>query len=536
MVSFSRKKNGGTKRKRRIFQKQKNDSERLIHMTEFSSPITVSAVLNGKDISGDALTKLGINITVDADGKIFITSPETEVSFVKLTFPRTFSKDALIYGDAFERGYGDLRWEKDRRDVLRWYMIATDNGEHLGCGVKTLPNALCSWLVSDDSIQLICDIRCGTDAICHSEPLFVAQTVFVNGNGCLHTFCRDFCTKMCDKPSVCDRPVFGANDWYCNYGESSEEKILRAAKFTVRCADGLPCKPFMVVDDGWEVNRHDGFIGGEWNDSNENFGCMKELAAKISAIGAIPGIWFRPLQSKKDLPDECFTDKSDFRLDPSHPKVLETVAEDIRRFYDWGFRLVKYDFVTDDIFRLWGKDMPEDYFIGSHPLFDKTKTTAQIIKNFYKTIRDNAPADMVLLSCNAIGHLVTGYANIQRTGDDTSGRDWDRTREMGVNTLAFRMMQHMTFFEADADCVGITAEVPLEMNKRWLDVLSKSSTPLFFSIAEDCETEEVAALVTEAFGNAIRYRSASVPTDWLGTLTPCEWDSDAGHDTYSWNM
>lgn len=505
-------------------------------MTKYITPTLITAVSNGKDISGDALAELGISITVDGDGKIFLSSPDTEVSFVKLTFPRTFSEDALIYGDAFERGYGDLRWENDRRDPLRWYMIATDGGKHLGCGVKTLPNALCTWLVSDGAVQLRCDVRCGTVAIRHSERLFVAQLVFDEGSGCLHTFCHDFCAKMCDNPSVCDRPVFGANDWYCNYGESSEEKILRAAKFITDCARGLPYKPFMVVDDGWEVNRHDGFIGGEWNDSNEKFGCMKELAAKISELGAIPGIWFRPLQSKKDLPDECFTDKSDFRLDPSHPEVLETVAEDIRRFYEWGFRLVKYDFVTDDIFRLWGKDMPMDYFEGEHPLFDKTKTTAQIIKNFYKTIRDNAPEDMVLLSCNAIGHLVTGYANIQRTGDDTSGRDWERTKEMGINTLAFRMMQHMTFFEADADCVGITKDVPLEMNKRWLDVLSKSSTPLFFSIEKECETEEVAALVKEAFGNAVRCRNASVPTDWLNTVTPCEWDSDAGHDTYSWDM
>ncbi|PYT32182.1 MAG: hypothetical protein DMG58_10690 [Acidobacteria bacterium] len=42
----------------------------------------------------------------------------------------------------------------------------------------------------------------------------------------------------------------------------------------------------------------------------------------------------------------------------------------------------------------------------------------------------------------------------------TSGRDWNRTRRMGVNTLAFRGVQHGAFFATDADCVGIMAAVP----------------------------------------------------------------------------
>ena len=37
-----------------------------------------------------------------------------------------------------------------------------------------------------------------------------------------------------------------------------------------------------------------------------------------------------------------------------------------------------------------------------------------------------------------------------RTGDDTSGRIWERTRRMGVNTLAFRLPQHNAFYHIDA--------------------------------------------------------------------------------------
>ena len=51
--------------------------------------------------------------------------------------------------------------------------------------------------------------------------------------------------------------------------------------------------------------------------------------------------------------------------------------------------------------------------------------------------------------------------HIQRTGDDTSGKTWERTRVMGVNTLAFCLPQHGVFYEIDADCVGIMGADPL---------------------------------------------------------------------------
>ena len=55
--------------------------------------------------------------------------------------------------------------------------------------------------------------------------------------------------------------------------------------------------------------------------------------------------------------------------------------------------------------------------------------------------------------CNTIGHLSVGLFDASRTGDDVSGREWERTRRMGVNTLAYRLPQHKTFFQLDADCV-----------------------------------------------------------------------------------
>ena len=84
-----------------------------------------------------------------------------------------------------------------------------------------------------------------------------------------------------------------------------------------------------------------------------------------------------------------------------------------------------------------------------------------------------------------MSHLSAGLFEICRVGDDTSGTEWARTRKMGVNTLAFRGAQHGAFYVADADCVGVTNAVPWSLNRQWLDLLARSGTMLFVSLAPD---------------------------------------------------
>ena len=147
-------------------------------------------------------------------------------------------------------------------------------------------------------------------------------------------------------------------------------------------------------------------------------------------------------------------------------------------------------------------------------------------------IRQELLDDVVLIGCNTLSHLSAGYFEIQRTGDDTSGIEWARTKKMGVNTLAFRMCQHNTFYAHDADCVGITTEIDWNKNKQWLDVLAKSATPLFVSIADDAFSDEVKSAITEAFKIASVNTTISRPVDWIENKTPQEWISAFGRDEY----
>src|SRR5205085_2478742 len=190
-------------------------------------------------------------------------------------------------------------------------------------------------------------------------------------------------------------------------------------------------------------------------------------------------------------------------LDPSVPDVREKVAADITRLRQWGFELVKHDYTTFDIFGQWGYQMGaaltrDGWTFASGP----GRTTAEVIDELYRTIRA-AAGDSLVIGCNTVSHLSAGHFEICRVGDDTSGTDWARTRKMGVNTLAFRGAQHGAFYVADADCVGVTTAVPWSLNRRWLDLLARSGTMLFVSLAPDALSAEAkrdlrAALATAA--------------------------------------
>ena len=151
----------------------------------------------------------------------------------------------------------------------------------------------------------------------------------------------------------------------------------------------------------------------------------------------------------------------------------------------------------------------------------------------YRAIRE-ASGDAVLIGCNAIGHLCAGLVEINRTGDDTSGRDWRRTRQFGVNTLAFRSIQNGTFYVSDADCVGLTGLVPWELNQRWMHLLAHSGTPLFISWDPSQDTEEVRAAVCGALRVNSRQEDRLIPLDWMENNCPRRWNLNGEEVTVDW--
>ncbi len=467
---------------------------------------------------------------------VSVTADRSEPRYVILRWLYETQGAVQLLGDAWERSYGDLAWrgiEPDR--AMPWYFLLDSKDGVYGFGVKVRPRAMCHWLFDSEGISLVLDLRCGGVGVRLQGRTIEAATVVYReyGHGDAFDAACDFCGVMSPSPLTVSEPVYGANNWYYAYGNSSYEDIISDSRYIAKLTEGLSNRPYMVIDDGWEIHR----VCGPWEVGNERFPDMKQLMADMKECGVKPGIWFRPLTDANERFKDChFLRGQKGALDPTHPDVLANIAESVSRFRDWGCQLLKHDFSSCDTTSLWGKDtyrrfVPEK---DTWSFYDRTVTTAEALMTLYETIY-RAADEMVVLGCNCVNHLCVGYVHLNRIGDDTSGQQWERTRFMGVNALAFRLPQHHHFFEVDADCVGVTAQVPWELNRRWLELLAGSGTPLFVSCKQQDITWEMEKDLREAMVIASQQKDVLKPLDWKYNSTPKHWLKNGQPITYSWS-
>ncbi len=483
-----------------------------------------------------------------ADGdtrRISLRAPGAAVLRLQLRWRADVPANMHYLADHWERGYGDLAWRTLVPErPMPWYFLAHDGEVTHAYGVMTQANSLCCWQVDDRGISLWIDVACGGTGVRLGERELHACTVISrrglpgeSASAAAHHFAK----RMCPSPRMPASPAYGANDWYYAYGKNTAEGILRDAHTLVELSPGGANRPFQVIDAGWSKHNKTGCDGGPWNLGNANFPDMPGLAASMRALGVRPGIWCRPLLYEEDLPASLLLPRNRFPvhershlLDPTVPAALERIGDDIRRFREWGYELVKHDFSTWDILGRWGFAMGFEVTDPGWHFADRSRTTAEAVLALYRTIRE-AAGDMAIIGCNTIGHLAAGLVELNRTGDDTSGKSWERTRKMGVNTLAFRAHQHGAFFAVDADCVGLTTKVPWELNRQWLDLLARSGTPLFVSADPEALGADQRAALKEAFAFAAEPRALAEPLDWMYSTAPSYWrfgDESAHYDWY----
>ena len=178
-----------------------------------------------------------------------------------------------------------------------------------------------------------------------------------------------------------------------------------------------------------------------------------------------------------------------------------------------------------------GADMTEP---GWH-FHDQALTNAEILLRHYRALRE-AAGDAVLIGCNTIGHLGAGFFEVQRIGDDTSGRVWERTRRMGVNTLAYRLAQNGAFFACDPDCAAHTEKTPWELDRQFLDLVARSGTALFVSADPRKVNPEQKAAFRAAMQLALSGGEPGKcePLDWLYNTSPEYWLVGNERVTYRW--
>jgi alpha-galactosidase len=221
-------------------------------------------------------------------------------------------------------------------------------------------------------------------------------------------------------------------------------------------------------------------------------------------------------------------------LDPTIGENIERIKKIIKTYKQWGYELVKHDYTTYDVFGQWGFEMIDALTAPGWQFNDNTRTNAEIILNLYNAIREAAD-NMYLIGCNTMSHLSAGIFELNRIGDDTSGKEWERTRKMGVNTLGFRMMQHKTFYEADGDCVGLTKDVHWDRNKNWMQLLAQSSTPLFISAQPDAVGRAQMNFIKQSFAEAAVEQQVAEPLDWLTNKLPSKWRLNGKEVDFDWS-
>lgn len=453
-------------------------------------------------------------------------------------------------GDAWERSYGDLAWRSFVPErVMPWYFATYDGSSTHGYGVRTGAAAFCFWQLDPRGISLWLDVSNGGSGVLLGQRELHTATVLTR-QGHPDELPLDaiaaFCKAMCPNPRLPQQPIFGTNDWYYAYGKNTAEGILRDTDLIVSLSPQNRAKtgprPFSVIDDGWQGN---GTIE-EGEKGNIRFPSMARLSEQIRSRGARPGIWIRPIQAPRGTDPNLLLPLTRFHsanasdnqaaYDPTIPEALKAVLEKVTQVVTWKYDLIKHDYSTYDLLGQWGLDM------GAYPtrpgwhFHDRTRTNAEIILDLYRSIRTTAGDQILLLGCNTVGHLAAGLFELQRTGDDTSGQDWERTRRMGVNTLAYRLPQHRTFFVMDADCVGLTKSIPWNLNRQWMDLLARSGTAFFLSPSPDAIGPEQISAIRDALAVAASGESNGHPTDWLQTTTPEHWNfhqSQAKADTIS---
>lgn len=470
----------------------------------------------------------------DGTLSVFLTATNDRPQFVTLNWRFKTAEDLYILGDAWERSYGDLCFKKlsENGRPMPWYFAATNKTETYCFGVKTQPNAFVCFTYTADGVTATIDCRNGGGGV-KLAGRTVKLCTFVFAHYALPPFeslCA-YCKTLCTHPLLPKDKVYGGNDWYYAYGDNSYAQIVRDATLQAELAEGIPNRPFMVVDDGWE---RDGFLGPY--EPNEKFGDMRSLAAEIKALGVRPGIWARLLDNQSPfIADDMRILRGGERvyLDPTIADVQTLLRSWIGKIRSWGYELLKHDFSTYDLFGDFGGQLTDTItnYTGWH-FADETKTNAEITLDFYRLIRE-ACGDMLILGCNTVSHLCAGLVHINRTGDDTSGREWARTRQMGVNTLAFRLAQNRAFYIVDADCVGILKDnITWEKNVQWLDVLSKSDTALFASCGTLNDVQK--ADMKQAY-REIQKDHDTQPLDIYENLTPHEWLVDGQVVRYNWD-
>ncbi|MBR6502920.1 MAG: hypothetical protein IKT42_05700 [Clostridia bacterium] len=490
-------------------------------------------------------TRADVKCVVENDLlNVYLNTNGDAVKYVRMRWNGDISDVQTLLGDASARILSDdVLWRSFLpHHKMVWY-FHTNDGECLhSYGVKTGCNCMVYWYADPYGITVLLDTRNGSGGVVCDE-LLCAQIVSRKGvaGEDMYKAAHAFCKMMCDKPKLPSTPIYGYNDFYWSYSAAEEKVVLDGAKTLGELTRGFKHRPFMMIDDGWQIAHVRGkYNGGPWHLTSDNFGSMSETADKVHNFGCSAGIWVRPLLTLQHVPEEA-TFKSPYQsngitLDPSHEYSRQKIYDDIKMISGWGYDMIKHDFTFLDMFGMTRIDMYGLLMTDNWPqhFYDRSKTNAQIVKELYQTIQD-AAGDTLVMGCNTPNHLVAGIHAIQRSGGDTSGRHFEISRRYGLHSM-MRLPQNNAFFKTDPDCAVFTEKVSKELGFNYLEMAAITGSATFASVkpgildvAEQSRLQEIFAIA-----DTIEYPDYATITDWTRTAAPSKFEYKGEKYDYNW--
>lgn len=295
--------------------------------------------------------------------------------------------------------------------------------------------------------------------------------------------------------------ITGYCDWYWSYGDIDQARMDANRRFL---ADHFPDKiQVFQLDDGWQWVHHKGTKrspkcnGGPWVVNERFSGGMGRFARMAVADGFVPGVWMRPFSldptseigrahpewypSTRAADDDPGWWGQGYRLDISNQETLAYLADFINRAVKhWGMRYLKLDFLTIDVFgtSCWGKRSLENPLGGFR---DETKTGVEIYSRALATIREAAGEDCFILGCNTLTLPSAPFCDGQRTGNDVSVYDWNKTVRECLCPLFLRAHHHNRLYAADPDCVVVRDPLSIPQARLWAGAVALSGQMFLLS-------------------------------------------------------
>ena len=477
--------------------------------------------------------------------KVIVYPSGKPIKYLKLRFRGDLSFVDKVYGDQLERSApkAPLEWRSIiPHRIMGWYSIAAGGGSAVGYGVKTGADSFAFWQLDAHGVTLFLNLMSGNEGVDLKEPLVACEVVMYNGREGESTYSvhRELCRLMCDKPKISHGPMFGVNNWYWAYGDITREIVLSECDALMDMAEGAVSRPAMIIDDGWQLNRTysgNNYIGGPWL-PNDCFSDMQSVAEDIKKKGARPGIWFRPLLTLGRIPEGALLHKKSGGqiLDPSHPYTKERVFADAARIRGWGYEIIKHDFTTIDITdraNLSSEAYAAAVVSENISFYDKTKTTATVIKELYQTI-SNATEGADVIGCNTVSHLTAGIHSVNRVGGDTSGRLFEWTRQCGVNSV-MRLPQNELFYIVDPDCAAFTDRVDPSLNLDYLEMCAITGMTTLASVTPGILTPKDKKRINSIFRTAAENKLRYIIDDYDKNSSPEKFISEKTGERIEFN-